>query len=42
MGEAFNLPQQKKIFVDCLMILKNTNKPGIIVDSPYRWKFNKF
>ena len=42
MGEAFNMPQQKKIFRDCLKILETSKKPGIIVDSPHRWKFDKF
>lgn len=42
MGEAFNRPQQKKIFLDCLKILKNAEEPGTIVDSPYRWKTDKF
>jgi len=42
MGEAFNLAQQKQIFLDCLNILKTSEKPGIIVDSEYRWKISKF
>ncbi len=42
MGEAFNRPQQKQIFLDCLQLLKTANEPGIIVDSPYRWKRQKF
>ena len=42
MGEAFNRPQQKQIFLDCLQLLKTANEPGIIFDSPYRWKRQKF
>jgi len=42
MGEAFNRPQQKKIFRDCLEVLQTAKEPGIIVDSPYLWKVDKF
>ncbi len=42
MGEPFNIAQQKRILHDCLKILEANNHPGIIVDSPYRWKINKF
>ncbi|MDC0077379.1 MAG: hypothetical protein P8R40_10285 [SAR324 cluster bacterium] len=42
MGEAFNRPQQKQIFLDCLAVLETATQPGVIVDSPYRWKRYKF
>lgn len=42
MGEAFNLPQQKQIFRDCLEILETATEPGKIVDSPYRWRGRRF
>ena len=42
MGEAFNRPQQKQIFLDCLKILETASTPGKIIDSKYRWKKNKF
>jgi len=42
MGEAFNRPQQKQIFLDCLQLLKTANEPGKIVDSKYRWKQHRF
>jgi D-proline reductase (dithiol) PrdB len=42
MGEAFNRPQQKQIFRDCLAILETATKPGEIVDSNYRWKRSRF
>jgi len=42
MGEAFNRPQQKQIFLDCLEILETANEPGIIIDSPYRWRRHQF
>ena len=42
MGEAFNRPQQKQIFLDCLEILETVDKPGIIIDSPYRWRRDQF
>ena len=42
MGEAFNRPQQKQIFLDCLKILETATEPGKIFDSKYRWKKNKF
>ena len=42
MGEAFNGPQQKQIFIDCLKILQTANEPGKIYVSQYRWKRQKF
>jgi len=42
MGEAFNIYQQKQIFLDCLEILEKATEPGIIVDSPYLWKGHQF
>ncbi len=42
MGEPFNRNQQKKILYDCLKIIERSEKPGIIVDSPYRWKIDTF
>ena len=42
MGEAFNRPQQKQIFIDCLKILETTTDPGKIYVSPYRWKRHNF
>ncbi len=42
MGEAFNRPQQKQIFLDCLEILKTATVPGKIIDSNYRWKRHRF
>tara|TARA_B100000945_G_C20043633_1_gene440282 strand:- start:281 stop:496 length:216 start_codon:yes stop_codon:yes gene_type:complete len=42
MGEAFNRPQQKQIFLDCLKILEKATKPGEIFDSKYLWKRQKF
>jgi len=42
MGEAFNRPQQKQIFLDCLKILETVIEPGKIIESHYRWKKHKF
>ena len=42
MGEAFNRNQQKKILYDSLKIIERSEKPGIIVDSPYRWGIDTF
>jgi D-proline reductase (dithiol) PrdB len=42
LGEAFNRTQQKQIFRDCLEVLETATLPGVIVDSPYRWKRHKF
>ena len=42
MGEAFNRPQQKQIFLDCLKILETITEPGKIIDSQYLWKKHKF
>ena len=36
MGEAFNRPQQKQIFLDCLKILETVTEPGKIFDSQYQ------
>ena len=42
MGEAFNKGQQLRIFKDCLELLESATEPGIIVDSPYRWRRHQF
>ena len=42
MGEPFNRKQQMSIFKDCMGLLKSAQKPGIIVDSPYRWQRHQF
>ena len=42
LGEAFNVNQQKKILYECLKIIETSKNPGIIVDSPYRWKIDNF
>jgi len=41
-GEPFNKKQQLAIFKDCLHLLEHAEEPGIIVDSPYRWRRYKF
>ena len=42
MGEAFNRPQQKQIFIDCLKILETATEAGKIFVSQYRWKRHNF
>ena len=42
LGELFNKKQQLTIFQDCLNLLESAQEPGIIVDSPYRWRKHKF
>ncbi len=42
MGEVFNKPQQETIFKDCLEVLESAREPGVIIDSPYRWKRHNF
>ena len=41
-GEPFNAKQQERIFHDALDLLLTASEPGVIVDSPYRWKRTKF
>ncbi len=42
MGEPFNLNQQMSIMRDCLELLRSAVEPGIIVNSPYRWRRQRF
>ena len=42
LGEPFNKKQQMAIFKECLDVLESAQEPGIIVDSPYRWRRHKF
>ncbi len=42
MGERFNRKQQESIFKDCLDILVSAREPGVIVDSPYKWRRHTF
>lgn len=42
LGEPFNKKQQVTIFKECLTVLESAQKPGIIVDSPYRWRRHRF
>ncbi len=36
LGEPFNKKQQVTLFKECLEVLESAQKPGVIVDSPYR------
>ena len=42
LGEPFNKKQQVTIFKECLGVLESAQKPGVIVDSPYRWRRHQF
>jgi D-proline reductase (dithiol) PrdB len=42
LGEPFNKKQQVTIFKECLNVLESAQKPGVIVDSPYRWRRHQF
>lgn len=42
LGEKFNRKQQLTIFKECLDLLETATEPGVIVDSPYRWRRDKF
>lgn len=42
LGEPFNRKQQIAILKDCLEILESAQNPGVIVDSPYRWRRHEF
>ncbi len=42
LGEPFNKKQQVTIFKECLKVLESAQKPGVIVDSPYRWRKHRF
>ncbi len=41
-GEPFNKNQQITIFKECLDVLESTQEPGVIIDSPYRWRRHQF
>ncbi|MFH1625476.1 MAG: hypothetical protein ABID54_10040 [Pseudomonadota bacterium] len=42
LGEPFKERQQMRIFKDCLELLVSAEEPGVIFDSPYRWRRHKF
>ena len=42
LGEPFNKKQQITILKDCLQLLESAQEPGIIKDSPYKWRRHKF
>jgi D-proline reductase (dithiol) PrdB len=42
LGEAGNRAQQLQILRDCFNLLESATEPGVIVDSPYRWKRHTF
>lgn len=42
LGEPFKEKQQMQIFRDCLDLLESAEEPGVIIDSPYRWRRHKF
>ena len=42
LGEPGNVDQQMTIIRDAFKYLKEIDKPGSIVDLPYRWKREKY
>jgi hypothetical protein len=42
LGERHQKAQQFAIFTACLDLLASSTQPGAIVDSPYRWRRDKF
>ena len=41
-GEPGHTSQQRRIFSDLLDLFTTVQEPGTIVDSPYRWRREKF
>ena len=41
-GEPFNHQQHLQILKDCLRLFETATPPGVIEDSPYKWKRTKF
>ena len=42
MGEPFRKAQQKRIMLESLKLLESVKEPGTIIDSPFRWKRDRF
>ena len=42
LGEVHHQKQQLRIIRDCLDLLQTAEIPGVIADSPYRWKRHQF
>jgi len=42
LGEPFRFAQQRRIVMESLKLLETIEKPGTIVDSPFRWKRDDF
>ncbi|MBF0351718.1 MAG: hypothetical protein HQM11_11865 [SAR324 cluster bacterium] len=42
LGELRKVRQQQQIVEDCLKLMETATEPGVITDSPYRWKRHNF
>ena len=42
LGELFRRAQQKRIVLESLKLLELVKEPGTIIDSPFRWKRDRF
>ena len=42
LGEQFCQAQQKRIVLESLKLLESVKEPGTIIDSPFRWKRDRF
>ena len=41
-GEPLNVLQQSAVIVEAFIALHEINKPGEVVDIPYRWRKEKY
>ena len=42
LGKPFRQAQQKRIVLESLKLLESVKEPGTIIDSPFRWKRDRF
>ena len=42
LGEPFNIPQQRVVLAEAFRALCSIDKPGTIIDLPYRWRRERY
>ncbi len=42
LGEPFNIAQQRAVLMEMFNALYSINKPGEIIDLPYKWKKEQY
>lgn len=42
LGEPFNLAQQRVVLIEAFKALYSINKPGQIIDIPFKWKKHRY